>query len=247
MAAWRPGFDLLTYKEGPVEWATVGVALLGAVAALAAFARRARLPDPRLGWFLLVFAAGMIYIAGEESSWGQHILNPRLPGDPEEVKTGGLPNIDPRSEGALTGEERQAVLQELSWFQRLNDQSETNLHNLPGFWGDLFGKLPKQLVEYGSLIACVIIPLFFAHRLRLHDRARLAHWLMPTTATSVAAVVAFLLPWPRRVVSLFVEEEPIVLRLSEPQEFYLALTLALYAASLAVRLGSRREAEGDTK
>jgi hypothetical protein len=236
LVAWRPAFRALTYKEGPIEWATVLVALVGAAAAMVAFRRRRRLPDRRLGWWLLIFAAGMIYIAGEESSWGQHLLNPRLPGHAENVKTGGLTNIDPRSPGAATGAERRAVRERLNWLQRRNDQSETNLHNLPGFWGDLFGKLPKQLIEHGSIIVCVIIPLFLAGRLKLHDRSRPAHWLMPTTATTAAALIAFLMPWPRRVANLFVDEAPVYLRLSEPQEFYLVLTMALYAGSIAARL-----------
>jgi hypothetical protein len=60
---------------------------------------------------------------------------------------------------------------------------------------------------------------------------------MPTTATTVAAQIAFLLPWPRHVMNLLFDEAPGYLRFSEPQEFYVVLTLALYARSIAVRLG----------
>src|SRR5690606_24927398 len=118
----------------------------------------------------------------------------------------------------LTEEERQDVKSQLNWLQRQNDQSETNFHNLPGFWGDLFGKLPKQLIEFGSLIGCVIIPLFFVRKLKLDDPSDWPYWFWPTRVCAVAALVAFLLPFPKRIVELFVEKAPTVLRLSEPQE-----------------------------
>ncbi len=237
-------FMTLNYKEGPVEWATVVVALAGAAAALIAFNRRRAFPHRRLALWTLLFAAGMFYIAGEETSWGQHIRHPRLPGDPENAKNQGLRNIDPRKV-RVDGETRAEVLAKLNPWQRINDQAETNLHNLPGIWGDLFGQKPKQVIEHASLVFCIILPLFFARRFKLNDAARLRYWLLPTTATTTAAVIAVLLPWPKRIYRLFHEPEPSLLRLSEPQEFFLALTLALYAASLAVRL--RRHAQAQAR
>jgi len=236
-------YNNLTYKEGPVEWLAVLVCLVGAGLALVAHTRRKAMPTKWLKFFPIIFFAGFIFMAGEESSWGQHILNPRLPGQSEEVKNNGLANIDPREQNNLTDVERLAVQSQLNWLQRNNDQSETNFHNLPGFWGDLFGKLPKQFVEYGSLIGCVIIPLFFVRKLKLDDVNNPAYWFWPTRVCAVAAMIAFLLPWPKRIVELFVEKAPTVLRLSEPQELYLAIVLAIYIGSMAVRLKQHAKAQ----
>lgn len=231
-------YKSLVYKEGPVEWLTVAVALFGAGLAFVAFRHRAALPNRWLRCLPMLLLVGQVYIAGEESSWGQHILNPRLPGDPETVKNQGVANTDPRSKYAVTGEEREEALKQLSFLKRINDQGEINFHNLPGFWGDLFGKLPKQAVEFGSFIGCVIVPLFLVRKLKLDVPGTVAWWLAPTRATTVAALIAFLLPWPKRIVEMFVEKSHTFLRLSEPQELYLAIVIALYTGTLAVRLAS---------
>lgn len=155
---------LLVYKEGPIEWATVVAALIGSGAGVVAFHRRGGLPTRSLRFIPILLIIGLLYIAGEESSWGQHIRHMRLPGDPEEIKNDGVPNIDPRVKGTITGDAREKVLHQLSWFKQHNDQGETNLHNLPGIWGDLFGKLPKQIIEFGSVFACVVVPLFLERK-----------------------------------------------------------------------------------
>lgn len=237
-----PAFHNLTYKEGPVEWLTILVCLVGAGVSVVVFLRRKALPVKWMRVLPVLFFLGFIFMAGEECSWGQHLMNPRLPGQPEEVKNKGLANIDPREETDLTEEEIQAVREKLNPLQRLNDQSETNFHNLPGFWGSLFGKLPKQMIEFGSLIGCVIIPLFFRKKLGWNDPANPHYWFWPTSVCALAAAIAFLLPFPKRIVELFVEKAPTELRLSEPQELYLAIVLLLYIASMAVRLKQHRAA-----
>lgn len=243
----RLWFNNLTYKEGPVEWLSVVVALTGAGIAVVAHLDRKALPAKWLQIFPALFFVGFIFMAGEECSWGQHILNPRMPGESEEVKNDGLANIDPREQNAnLTDEERQAVKDQLNWLQRQNNQSETNFHNLPGAWGHIFGKLPKQLIEFGSLIGCVIISLFFVRKLKLDDPTQPAYWFWPTRVCAIAALVAFLLPFPKRIVELFVDKAPTVLRLSEPQELYLAIVLALYIASLATRLKQHAKANEES-
>jgi len=93
-------------------------------------------------------------------------------------------------------------------------------------------------VEVGSFIGCVIIPLFLTRKLKLDAPGTVAWWLLPTRATTAAALIAFLLPWPKRIVETFVEKSHTFLRLSEPQELYLAIVIALYTGSLALRLAS---------
>lgn len=57
---------------GIAEHATVLVLLPGIVAGFAVFRNRDRLPDIRLGWWVLIWALACVYFAGEETSWGQH-------------------------------------------------------------------------------------------------------------------------------------------------------------------------------
>ena len=66
--------------------------------------------------------------------------------------------------------------EELSWGQhmfgfeasqeygKLNYQNETNIHNLEGFYGDLFDKIPRTILTIGILFGGVIFP-FIKHRL----------------------------------------------------------------------------------
>jgi hypothetical protein len=68
-------YDRWIYGEiGVVELATVVFALGACAFALAGWRHRAALPGPWLGWWLLFYAAGAFYFAGEEASWGQHLI-----------------------------------------------------------------------------------------------------------------------------------------------------------------------------
>jgi hypothetical protein len=69
---------------GFVENATAIFCLPAAVLALIAFRRRRQLPRG-MGVVLLVFAAGCIFFAGEEISWGQHMLGYETPGAISEI------------------------------------------------------------------------------------------------------------------------------------------------------------------
>ena len=61
-------------KEGPIEWLTVFVLLVGLSYGLGALFRRVRLPDPRLKLWLGLHLLAAFYIAGEEISWGQTVF-----------------------------------------------------------------------------------------------------------------------------------------------------------------------------
>lgn len=57
-----------------VELVTFACSLAASVTAISAWRLRRVLPSPYLGWWLIVFALGAFYFAGEEASWGQHLL-----------------------------------------------------------------------------------------------------------------------------------------------------------------------------
>ena len=69
--AHQPIYDLLTKREGTVEILTFAAFLLGGVVLFAA-ALATRRPLPRCAYVLGGIA--LLFFAGEESSWGQHII-----------------------------------------------------------------------------------------------------------------------------------------------------------------------------
>jgi len=138
--------------------------------------------------------------------------------------------------------------EELSWGQhvfgwqtpqrisRVNRQDETNLHNHEVI-GRFVGRKPKQVVEVWTIVGCIIAPLVIARRpRRLDPRLSEHYWFWPTFACTLSAALATIVYLPTRISRLVYGETPSSLRLSELQEFYFALTLALYVGSLYVRL-----------
>lgn len=135
--------------------------------------------------------------------------------------------------------------EELSWGQHLfgwgtptyleavNDQEETNLHNISSW----FDQKPRLLLEIWVLVGGVIWPIR-----QLLSRAQVApdtetYWFWPTVEVLPTALLAILVRLPERIKSLFsIEELPLELRFSEPQEYYFALFLLIYLASIRKRL-----------
>lgn len=71
----RPDFYAwLETKEGPVEYATVVVLIPGIVAGWFAFKHRRSIAGRWIGPWMILGALALFYFAGEELSWGQHIL-----------------------------------------------------------------------------------------------------------------------------------------------------------------------------
>lgn len=69
----------LTSEAGLVENATVLAALTGAGLAWSVWARRGRLTSPVQGAWFLLFALALVFLAGEEISWGQQYLHWETP------------------------------------------------------------------------------------------------------------------------------------------------------------------------
>src|SRR5690554_5935010 len=61
-------------ENGVVELGTTIVLLPGIFFGFSAFAMRKKLPATWLAYWLLIVTLGCVYIAGEEISWGQHLL-----------------------------------------------------------------------------------------------------------------------------------------------------------------------------
>lgn len=141
--------------------------------------------------------------------------------------------------------------EELSWGQqlfhwltpeaigKLNDQDETNLHNMSSW----FDQKPRALLELWVVIGGILIPVREWTRGSPYAKGGLFYWFWPTMDVLPTAVMAELIRAPQRFKQLFgITELAVEIRWSEPQEYYFALFLALYLASLYVRSKARSPA-----
>lgn len=137
--------------------------------------------------------------------------------------------------------------EELSWGQHLfkwptpgviaalNDQHETNLHNISSW----FDQKPRLLLELWVLIGGIVVPLWAGDRRRAL-RGPLQRWFWPTHECVPTALLAILIKLPERYKKLMgIPVLPIEIRWSEPQEYYFALFLLIYLLSLRARLRAR--------
>lgn len=193
-----PGFYALRIEseQGLLELSHIVIPAIACVVAL----RSLRLPEIGArrwltAWFA-VLALGSLYIAGEEASWGQHIL-------------------------AWTTPE--------AW-QQINDQNETNLHNISS-WLD---QKPRLLLELAVLIGGIALPLIALARPSLRQ-VPLAY-LMPPLLCLPSAVLAEIGRLPERVgPALGLGNGPFG-RASEIQELYFYIFILLYVVVLRRRI-----------
>ncbi|HXG29980.1 MAG TPA: hypothetical protein VNJ47_14160 [Nevskiales bacterium] len=125
----------------------------------------------------------------------------------------------------------------------LNDQEETNLHNLAGV-GFLLDQLPRALLTLGAFVGGIVVPLYLKLRGQSLNPARLWYWIWPTLAALPTAVLGVFLARIDRSLSEIVGHDwPFYdLRTGELKEFMLAFFLLVYLASLATRLNQLRQA-----
>lgn len=183
---------------GLAEHATVIVLIPGIAAGFAAFGARRRLPDRRLGWWILMWTLACVYFAGEEISWGQHLFGWRTP----EV------------------------------LQALNRQHETNLHNVSSW----FDRKPRAVVEIWILFAGLAVPLWRRLSGRAADASRAAYWLWPTMAVVPSAALFLLFRAHKWYAEASGRQIVVWLSESEVREYYVAVFLSVYLASIWWRL-----------
>ena len=145
--------------------------------------------------------------------------------------------------------------EELSWgqhvfqwstpeqWQRLNDQQETNLHNVHA----LFDQLPRALLTLGALVGGIAVPLYrrySAQRLRLlsdQDDDAWPYWLWPTWACLPVSVAVIVVSPFDKLVESFGDAAPdwLYMKGGELKECLLALFILMYLLSLHRRLRVR--------
>lgn len=133
--------------------------------------------------------------------------------------------------------------EEISWGQHyfgwatpeavdtLNDQGETNLHNMSS-WLD---QKPRLLLVFWAVIGGLILPLLHWRGLiAIGGREDWRYWIIPPAACMPAGLVIMLVRLPEEISYAFgrVVPFPFDIRSSEAQELYLALFLSFYLVSV---------------
>ena len=119
------------------------------------------------------------------------------------------------------------------YWQSLNDQGETNLHNT----GPLFDQIPRALLSVAALVGGVLVPLYLFLTKRRLDKASLHYWLWPTYECAPAALFSILVSWHEKTYRMLDVEIPVVLdvRAGEVKESFLALFIMVYVVSIWYR------------
>jgi hypothetical protein len=114
-------------------------------------------------------------------------------------------------------------------WRELNDQDETNLHNVHA----LFDQVPRALLTLGILIGGVILPLYRHFRdIKLDESSRL-YWQWPTLDCVTIGLLVILI---RPILSVFETE---AINTGEMKENLFALFILLYCVSIHSRLRLR--------
>lgn len=119
------------------------------------------------------------------------------------------------------------------YWQSLNDQGETNLHNT----GPLFDQIPRALLSAAALVGGVLVPLYFLLTKRRLSKASRYYWLWPTYECIPAALFSVLVSWHEKMYRILDVEIPVVLdvRAGEVKESFLALFIMVYVMSIWYR------------
>ena len=115
-------------------------------------------------------------------------------------------------------------------WKELNDQEETNLHNVHA----LFDQVPRLLLTLAILIGGVVLPLYRYFRdIRLDESSRF-YWQWPTLDCVTIGLLVILI---RPILSVFETE---AINTGEMKENLFALFILLYCVSIHSRLGQKK-------
>lgn len=145
-------------------------------------------------WVFIAFIAS-VYIAGEEVSWGQHILN----------------------------------WESSEYWQAINDQGETNLHNTSSW----FDQKPRLILEIGVLIGGLMIPLL--RRFKPDALPKKFALIYPTYHVLPTALGVLLVKIIDKVDDQL-KDMSLFERASEVQELYMYFFVLIYLVCLRAKL-----------
>ena len=115
-------------------------------------------------------------------------------------------------------------------YASINTQEETNLHNLPGIYNELFAKIPRLMLSILSLVGGGIIPLFFLYKTRSFKPDSIHAWIWPSFISIVTVFFINAVALPYRIAHALDRELPQIFDIesSELKECFIALFLLLY-------------------
>lgn len=116
--------------------------------------------------------------------------------------------------------------------KELNDQGETNLHNMSS-WLD---QKPRLMVELSAIIGGVIMPIVFHIRKFSFPQNSWKFYFWPTWVCLPVSLIVGLVKLPDRIFGTHNIPYPFDLRVSETQELYIALAFSIYLASAVIRM-----------
>ena len=136
--------------------------------------------------------------------------------------------------------------EEISWGQSLfhwqtpeilkevNDQDETNLHNISSW----FDQKPRLALELWVLVGGILFHVWSRLTERTFPSAHWAHWFWPVRQVVPVSVLALIVMLPKRILENFgaLPPPPFDLRETELQEYLFAIFLSLYLWSVFKRL-----------
>ena len=120
-------------------------------------------------------------------------------------------------------------------WKELNDQDETNLHNVHA----IFDQVPRALLTLGILIGGIILPLYRLFRGIRLDQDNRFYWQWPTIDCVTIGLLVILI---RPVLSLFEVE---FINTGEMKENLFALFILLYCVSIHTRLKQKQSADDE--
>ena len=112
----------------------------------------------------------------------------------------------------------------------LNDQQETNLHNIHA----IFDQVPRAVLTLGILVGGIVLPLYRKFRGIRLDESNRFYWQWPTMDCVTVGLLVILI---RPLMSLFETE---VINTGETKESLFAMFIMLYCISLQMRLARKQ-------
>ncbi len=122
-------------------------------------------------------------------------------------------------------------------WQDINNQGETNLHNMAGSAGGLLDQLPRNLLTLAILIGGAIMPLWRRFRGATLRPNGFAHWTLPGLVCVPAGLIAPLSSVPEKIfeASYGSVPWPFDIEGGEVKELMIAMFLFIYALDTAAR------------
>ncbi|WP_169544220.1 hypothetical protein [Sneathiella aquimaris] len=117
-------------------------------------------------------------------------------------------------------------------FRKLNDQEETNLHNMSS-WLD---QKPRTLIEIAAIIGGIIMPVYWRIKDGFPKAGTWQAYFWPTWVCVPVSIIIGTIKLPDRLIGSENIPNPFDLNVSEAQEVFVAMAFLIYFSSVAVRM-----------